>query len=176
MFLSKPYKDLENRLIEKFEQTDENEVVLEDDDFKDGRLTIFGYEKLKQQCDYIPYSEKIEIKIPKKNEKGFKERLEYLGALELIKIKKDRREVRKTALLLLLVGVVTFVIGSIVELFASVTNRVLADILFYIIIIISWVFVWAAVEKWFFDRRDLREKRKSLLQILSSNITTIEKE
>ncbi|MCL2255416.1 MAG: hypothetical protein FWC11_00980 [Firmicutes bacterium] len=171
MFLNKHYKNLEKNLIEKYSSQNENEAVLEDEDFKDGRLTISGYERLKQQCDYIPYSEQIEIKIPKKHEDGFKERLESLGASELLKMRQDRKGARINSLILLVLGIVSFAIGSIVEFFFSNTH-----IVFYIAIIVSWVFIWAATEKWFFDRRDLHEKRKSLIQILSSNITSTEKE
>jgi len=169
MFIKKEYKDLEKKLLEKHERKNDNEAVLEEEDFKDGSLTIFGYDRLKQQCDYIPYSEEIKIKIPKRYETGFKEKLEFLGASELNKLKEDRKGVRIASLVLMLLGIILFGVATVIENFTSDSN-----IFFYVTIIVSWVFIWAAVEKWFFDRRDLREKRKSLLQILSSRIIIIE--
>lgn len=162
------YNELEKNLIQKLNSNQKNnEAVLRSDDFNDGQLSVSGYDHLKQLCDYIPYSEKIEIKIPKEYEAGFKDTLDYMGAIELSNIKKDRRATRLTALLLLLGGIWCFIIGSILE-----HRELLMGIIFgNITIIISWVFVWAAVEKWFFDTKELRQKRKSLLQILSAKIT-----
>ena len=160
----KQYDDLEKALEQKYKTNRENEVVLSKEDFKDGKLTVFGYNHLKQQCDYIPYSEDIEIKIPREYGAGFKYVLEYMGANELSRIKKDRRETKLTALGLLFTGILLVMLGNILEVFRG-------NFFQSIIVIVSWVFVWAAVEKWFFDRKDLKEKRKSLLQILSAKIT-----
>ena len=164
MSKQKQYDDLEKALEQKYKTNRENEVVLSKEDFKDGKLTVFGYDHLKQQCDYIPYSEDIEIKIPREYGAGFKYALEYMGANELSRIKKDRRETKLTALGLLFTGILLVMLGNILEVFRG-------NFFQSIIVIVSWVFVWAAVEKWFFDRKDLKEKRRSLLQILSAKIT-----
>jgi hypothetical protein len=84
----KQYNALEKALEQKYRAKRENEAVLSHEDFKDGKLTVFGYNHLKQQCDYIPYSEDIEIKIPKEYESGFRDTLESMGASELSRIKK----------------------------------------------------------------------------------------
>ncbi|MCL2477520.1 hypothetical protein [Candidatus Bathycorpusculum sp.] len=160
----KQYDKLEKTLEQKYKSHRENEVVLSNEDFKNGKLTVFGYNHLKQQCDYIPYSEDIEIKIPKECESGFKDTLESMGANELSRIKKDRRDTKIAALVLLFTGILFVVLGNILEFFRG-------NFFQNIVVIVSWVFVWAAVEKWFFDRRALKEKRKSLLQILSAKIT-----
>jgi len=165
MSKQKQYDKLEKALEQKYKINRENEAVLSKEDFKDGKLSVFGYNHLKQQCDYIPYSADIEIKIPKECEAGFKYTLESMGANELSRIKKDRRDTQITSLSLLFTGILFVALGNILEVFRG-------NFFQNIIVIISWVFVWAAVEKWFFDRRDLKEKRKSLLQILSAKITT----
>jgi len=160
----KQYRDIEKALEQKYKDISENEATLDADDFKDGKLTVCGYDRLKKQCDYIPFSEEIEIKIPKRYEKGFKNTLEQMAANELFRIKKDRHEARIAAIALLFGGIATFLLGSLLEFRGN-------QIFEYIAIIVSWVFIWAAVEKWFFDRKDLREKRKSLLQILTAKVT-----
>jgi hypothetical protein len=66
---------------------------------------------------------------------------------------------------LLFTGILFVMLGNILEFFQSNTFQ-------NIVVIVSWVFVWAAVEKWFFDRGNLKEKRMSLLQILSAKITS----
>jgi hypothetical protein len=160
----KQYDEIEKVLEQKYKTKRENEAILSKDDFKDGKLSVVGYNHLKQQCDYIPYSEDIEIKIPKEYETNFKVTLESMGAVELSRIKKDRRDTRITALMLLFVGILFIIFGNVLELFQGKYFQ-------SIVVIISWVFIWAAVEKWFFDRRALKEKRLSLLQILSAKIT-----
>jgi len=159
----KQYKELEKSLILKYNLHKENEIVLNDEDFKDGKLSIFGFYHLKQECEYIPYNQEIEIKIPGKYEKDFKNTLNQLGTNELIKIKKDIKYAKTTALILLLFGVIFIILGNVFDFFKG-------DILKSIVIIASWVFVWGAVERWFFDQRELMDKRISLLQILSAKI------
>jgi len=163
MSKQRQYRELEKRLEQKYKEVKENEVSLAADYFKDGKLTIYGYDSLKHQCDYIPYSEEIIIKIPNGFEKNFKDSLEFMAANELFRIKKDRSEARITSLLLLLSGILFLALGFIFE-------HQQRELFWNIVIIVSWVFIWAATEKWFFDRKDLREKRKSILQILTAKI------
>jgi len=87
-----------------------------------------------------------------------------MGASELSRIRKDRRETKIVALMLLFTGILFVILGNVLEVFQGSFFQ-------NIVVIVSWVFVWAAVEKGFFDRRDLVEKRVSLLQILSAKIT-----
>jgi len=162
--MNKKYREIEKALEQRYKDVSENEASLNADDFKDGKLTVCGYERLKSQCDYIPYSEEIVINIPSELEHSFKDSLEFLAANELSRIKKDRREARITSLVLLLGGILFFAFGIIFEYFQR-------ELFWNIVIIVSWVFIWAAAEKWFFDRKDLREKRKSLLQILTAKIS-----
>ena len=158
------YRAIEKALTQKQKAKRENEAVLNNEDFKNGKLTAQGYEHLKQQCDYIPYREDIEIKIPKECETGFKDSLEPMAAVELSRIKKDRRDAQIASAILLLVGIGFVLLGNFIE-FHKV--RIFETV----VIIASWVFVWAAVEKWFFDRRRLTDKKFSLLQILSAKVT-----
>jgi len=140
---------------------------LGDDDFKDGKLTVAGYDNLKNQCDYIDYLEEIVIKIPPDKKDTFKDSLEFLAANELSKIKKDRIEARAASLILLGGGVLFFLLGNLLEFMRR-------ELFFNIVLIACWVFIWAAIEKWFFDRKDLRERRKSILQILAGRIELID--
>ena len=163
----KELKALEKSLEERCTALDDNEVILTKEDFKNYKLTAQGYIKLKQECDLIPYREQIEIKVHANYEKGFKESLESLAANELARIKKDRFDNRIAALLLFLSGTVLFLLISLLEFFRR-------NIMMEVVIVAAWVFVWAACEKAFFDRRNLREKRFSLLHILSAKVTALE--
>lgn len=153
-------------LEEALEQTqnviNETEVVLGKIDFKDGKLSASGFKRLKQECDYIDYSEQIEIIIPKEYAEGFKNKLESMTAIELKHLKKDRKRTKAAALILLVIGALWFTVG---QLFLS------ARFVHELTLIATWVFVWAAVEKLFFDQTRLQDKRFSLLQILAAKIT-----
>ena len=158
------HKELERVLEQELQAiTVDNEVSLCEEDFKDGKLSIFGYDHLKQLCEYVPHNEEILIKIPGEYEPNFESKLRFMGATDLRHIRQDRHKARMTAVPLLLIGIVFFVIGIFFEIF----QRGLFQGIFTII---SWVFVWAAVEKWFFDTKALSNQRKKLLQVLSSKI------
>jgi len=161
----KDLNSLERKLIKKYSPKEENEVNLIAEDFRDRRLTPTGYLRLKQQCEYIPYREDVEIKIPKDMDYHFKARVEYLGSHELLVIRNERKDTQKMAIILFLVGVLLFLFGMVFELY---NVAVVKDI----IVIASWVFVWAAVEKWFFDRKDQRENRLNILRIINAKVTT----
>lgn len=163
---AKKYKELEKLLSKKHNNINENQVTLCDEDFKDGKLTAMGYEKTKAECDYIPYSKNIEIFVPKGNIADFKNSFEVMATVELKRIRKDRNFAQISALICLLVGAAFFTLGQIF-------NDI--KILHEITLVTTWVFIWTAVDKFFFGRFKLRDQRFNLLQILSSKVTEYEK-
>ena len=163
MFKIFKYGKLEKVLMLKYKNASENEAVLDAEDFKNGFLAPQGYENLKQQCLYMQFNKEIAIKMPAKYEKNFKNTLEAMTANELSHIKKDRTQTKAIAIALLIAGLICFLLIHLIE-----TLR--GDIIKEIIIIASWVFIWASVEKWFFDRRRLNLQKLSLLQILTAKI------
>jgi len=157
------YVALEKQLL-KHKEGQENEIMLEDADFKDGKLSWQGYSRLKDECEYVDYAEDIEIKIPQAYVDGFKICLENMAINELSKIKKDKLETRIKALVLFFFGAVILTIGLVWVNEEWIVRQEFT-------LIISWVFVWAAAEKAFFDRKDLQNRRFNLLHILSARIT-----
>jgi hypothetical protein len=158
----KQYKKIERALEQKYKGKQENEASLEKSDFRDGKLSISGYTRLKQQCEYIGYDKDIEIKVPMEYVENFKETLECLVTNELWYIKKDRRSIKMTALLLLAIGVLWYLVR-----YFFIHTVVVQEIT----LVATWVFVWAAVEKLFFDQKKLVDRRHRLLQILLAKIT-----
>ena len=156
------YLALEKQLLNKRKETEENEILLENADFKDGKLSWTGYSRLKDECEYVDYAEYIEIKIPSDYIEGFNSCLEAMATNELSKIKKDKREARIKALILYLIGIVVLTIGLLV-----IEHIVRQEFM----LILSWVFIWAGSEKLFFDRKDLQNRRYNLLHILSAKVT-----
>lgn len=161
----KDFKLLEKSLHEMFEDIKDNEVILRHDDFKDGKLTKSGYLSLKLQSDYVPITDKLEIKIPKEYAHGFKSTLQYVATKELIRIKKDRKSTNLHALIFFIIGIILLTLPTLIDFFKE-------PIINEIILIVSWVFVWASVEKKFFEMNHLNNKRQNILHILSSNYQT----
>ena len=156
---------MEKSLAQKHACKRGNEVVLTPADFKDGQLSATGYSRLKQECEYIGYDEDIEIIVPGKYEAAFKDTFEVMAANELSHIRKDKLETRIKAVVFLFIGTLWFTLG---QLFAR------TSMIKEITLVATWVFVWTAVEKFFFDRGRLQERRFSLLQILSANVKSDE--
>ena len=63
----KEFREIEKQLNDKFINLKENEVILREHDFENGKLTKSGYINLKQQSDYVSVHEDIIIRIPKVN-------------------------------------------------------------------------------------------------------------
>jgi hypothetical protein len=159
------FKRIERSLEQIPKGDDGNEVFLLKEDFKCGQLTPSGFLRLKQQCEHINYSDSIDIMIPKENEAGFRRSLERLVAKELEFIKREIRETKAIAITCLLVGAFLFVIGQV---FSEVY------LLGEITLIAIWVFIWTAIDKWFFEQRNLRNKKYDLMQIMAANVRTEE--
>ena len=154
----KQFKELEKRIAEKLEGKCENTIVLSSSDFKDGKLSSAGYNRLKQECEYISHTEDIKIVLPEEYLANFKETLENMAANETLYIRKDMREINIYSILFLLTGMLWFTVGSFI------TNPVIHEIT----IVATWVFVWTALEKWFFDGNRLKKRKFNLLNILSA--------
>ena len=157
----KELRDLETTILQKNKNKQENEVILEEGDL-DGKLSWNGYSRLKDECKYIDYQHEIEIKMPQVYVADFKCTLESMASNELLHIRKDTRETRLSALILFVLGCIILAIGVSI-------NHVIRQELF---IIFSWVFIWAATEKFFFDRSNLQDNRYNLLHILSARVTS----
>jgi len=159
-------RELEKTVLAKHKDKRENEVVLEHDDFKDGKLSWNGFRRLRDECEYIDYKDDIEIKVPAQYADSFKDTVELMATNELLHIKKDIRDMRIAALLFFLVGVAVLAIGL------SIQSPIRQELF----IIVSWVFIWAASEKIFFDRSNLKDSRYNLLHILSAKVQEIAEE
>lgn len=159
----KQLNELEKSLEKKYAANKENEVYLENEDFADGKLSAYGYNRLKAECNYVSYKEDIEIFVPQKYSQNFKEMLEVMTVKELSYVKKDNRKARIIASALFLLGIICYLLGY----YVFNTLPMLDDIS----IIATWGFIWAAIQKIFFERTHLTGTRLSLLHILSAKIT-----
>jgi len=165
------FKQIENELKNKYQHLKENEIILRENDFDEGKLTKSGYISLKQQSDYISIHDPIEIRMPKKYLLAFKEQLELMATKELIRIKKDMKDARWFSAMFFTIGLLLLTIPSLLSLI-DVNIRIINDL----VTIISWVFVWASVEKGFFDMPQLKNRRINILHLLTSKIYPYKRE
>jgi len=170
----KQYLKLENELKHEFRNVHENELVLLKEDFKDGKLKSSAFARLKDECWYIPYEDEVVIKLPVEYAEKFNKTMRFLASRELSKIKKDRLEACFQGTILFTIGIL--VLGTL-AMTIFFWDR-LYEIMFVteLFTIISWVFVWAAVSKFFIDRRENKDQRFTLLQMLSAKIVLVQSE
>jgi len=159
----KEYREIEKSLQQRFKVKRENEVELLKEDFKYGKLTASGYNRLKDECEYIKLRDEINIVVPEQFIDGVKAPLEQMAAVELSKIRKDRTLGRIIALICLLIGAVLFGLGQVFSHAYLVSE---------ITLVAAWVFVWAAVDRYFFEGSKLRVRRLSLIQIVAAKLKT----
>jgi len=158
----KRFKVLEKNLFKKVKDKRKNEIVLSNSDFKDGKLSFAGYNRIKQECEYIDYSEYIEIIMPKEYVADFKETLEKMVVNEATHIKKDTRKIYIYSILFFLIGALWFTIGTLFTI----------PVIKEITIVATWVFVWTALEKWFFEGNRLKKSKFNLFKILLAKVNS----
>jgi len=164
----KHYVSLEKSLAVKFNHIKENELELIDSDFRDSRLKPSSFDRLKDESWYIPYEEPVIIKAPASCQAHLKNDLEFFASRQLSKIRKDRRDARIQGGVLFGIGVAILWALVLVVLLSEVFVGVL--FITELITIVSWVFVWAGVTKFFIDRRETIDKRFTILQLLDAKI------
>ena len=158
-------KAIEKKLSEKIKDECESKIVLCDSDFHKGKLSFAGYNRLKQECEYINNLEYIEIIVPKEFSGDFMKTLENMVAKEVLRIKKDMRGIYINSVVFLLIGVFWFTVGNVFEMPIVIKE---------IMIIATWVFVWTAFDKWFFEGNTLIKRKSNLYQLLLAKVTVAE--
>jgi len=158
------YKSLERSLLKKHREKQDGIITVKADDFKDDKLTLNGYQKLKTGCEFaISNNEELQIVVPERNIETFKDSLENIVAAELIHLSNKTKKSRVTALILLVVGLACYGLG---HLFRADDNMVRE-----VTIIAMSGFVWAAIQQWFFEVGKMHDKRKNLILMLTAKIT-----
>jgi len=157
----KQYRELEKEIVKRHRSKREKAATLGNDDFRNGVLSIRGYTNLKSQFESIQHTEDAAIIVPKEYMSGFKTTLDHMVSDELIHVRKDWRNAIFVSIACLVIGIALLGLGAVLR------NTYL---MYELTLVASWGFVWAAIEKWFFDRARLHRKRLGLLQILSSDI------
>lgn len=160
----KALKAKEAEIVGKLTESDYN-VVLTSEDFKDNHLLPSAYLKIKDSVISTNLEQKLVIEIPAQANGNFKSDLENNIALELKAIHKQKQTIKIQAFVLLVIGVVWFIATQLLRKYEIINE---------IMVITTWVFVWAAVEKFFFERAALHGPRIRLLMLLDAEIKTVE--
>ena len=150
----------EAELILKYKTVD-NAAVLYEEDFKNDKLTALGYNNLKEQCKTTDNTHAIEITVPKERKENFAGGLERFAAKDVFHLNKKIRGIKYVVCSLMLVAIAAFILGEFIVKAVLFNN---------ITVVASWVFTWTAIEKWFFERRELQMEKYKILQIASADI------
>jgi hypothetical protein len=161
----KQLRQVNKELIEKYNSIDNNTIILTDSDFidyeNDSKLSMDGYDKLKEKIKHINIKEQAVIIIPQKHKNGFLHNMKDYVSKEIMLLSKEMKRLKMTSLSSLLFGSVVFGAANILD-----QRRIFYEIA----IIIFWVFVWGAAEKFFFELPTLRHSKYKLLSLVNSEI------
>ena len=163
--LKKKYINLEQKLTTNYRHLRANELLISPDDFENSHLTNHTFTRLKDECWYIPYEDKVIIKAPTLKGTNIQEDLQFFSARALDKIKKDRQDAIRQSIGLFITGLCMLTILTLI--FEPLYENVF---IIEFVSILSWVFVWSSVGIYFIDQRPLKDKRFTILQLLSAEI------
>ncbi|MDR2203045.1 MAG: hypothetical protein LBE76_01830 [Nitrososphaerota archaeon] len=154
---------LENELLAQISSQDDNTLVLTADFFDEtGELTAKGYNSLKEQARFIDFVRNVKITVPKNCTNFFHKKLSLFVAKDLVTIRKEEKRIKHLSLLLMGLGVFTLLFCYLFSIFT---------ILYEVLLVASWVFLWAAFEKFFFEYSGLKRQRVHLLHLVNSTKT-----
>jgi len=154
----KEFKHLERTLINSYEKKNDK-IIVDNNDFDEDGLTIEGFSKIKQKLEYVSIDDTFDIVVSNKKDEVFRNSLIHYVSKELFIIKKQKDRINKFSIIFLLIGI-------LVMIFYYLFSK--TYFLSELFIIISWVFIWAAVEKIFFEKAALKRNRIKLLILISS--------
>ena len=154
-------RELKKKLIKNYISSDCNSIGLSESDFHDDKLTSDGYEKLRKCLDHSSAWNAIELTIPLKYKESLPQDIETYISPEIVHLAKEKRRIIKTAILLLLIGSLIFIPLTLWEgrLFFS-----------EMAVVIFWVFVWGATDRFFIQLPGLKRAEYKLLLLADAEI------
>lgn len=184
MFLRKKYRELDYEISRQ--QTKQNDdtfeinIKVEDKDQVFSQYDYDNNEKLKLELsdfiyDKAKYAINQDIKI-KIHSKG---KINHNEVKDAIKnhYKKEYIETKQLMKRNLVFSVVMFGLGLLALTFLLVMNAFFYNEYMYIISeIVTWVFVWEAVDSFFLERSSLKRKRITFLKLYSAQIEFVSNE
>jgi len=156
----KNIKELRKKLIKNFKSS-VNNIELIDSDFYDNRLTANSYNTLKEKIKKSNIKEQFIIIAPSIYKDDLLQDIEKYVSPEIVSLEKEMKKIKMTSLLLLLIGSIIFITANI-----FVEGRLMSEIA----VVAFWVFVWGAVEKFFFELPSLRNAEYKLLRLADAEI------
>jgi hypothetical protein len=146
----KENQNFENNLSGKINNNIIDYLIIETENISTNNSLIIAIEKFEKINETIEFIEKL----IKENIKG-----------KLYNIDKRIRKISRNSFILILIGM--FLIG-ITQIFKIIERRYSFN---EFVIVMSWVFMWKAVELIFFERIKLIKEKAILLKIFYSEVT-----
>ncbi len=149
---------LEKDLLKNYENKTDK-IIINDKSFDEQGFTIEGFNRLKEEINYIELDCDFGIIVPEGKQEVFNKSLKHYISKELFYINKKNKQINNIVILLLIFGIAVMALY-----YFFLKSFVLSDLL----IIVSWVFIWSAIEKLFFEKPFLNRESLKLLLLLDS--------
>lgn len=151
--------------------------------YSDGRILspdLVDY--IQREAQFIKSDEllaidfKVEDKSDSRN-KGIAKQLKEQFLFRFSETKKKKRKVLRETLIFLITGILFILLYIILNVLAyqfNGINKLYLTILSDVIDIVSWVFIWEAADKFFFERRGVQEEMFKMTQLATCEINFID--
>lgn len=149
---------LEKDLLKNYENKTDR-IIINEKSFDEQGFTIEGFNRLKEEINYIELDCDFKIIVPGLKQEIFKRSLRHYISKELFYINKKNKQINSVVLLLLILGI---------TIMTSYYFFLKDFILSQLFVIVSWVFIWSAIEKFFFEKPALNKESLKLLLLLDS--------
>ncbi len=149
---------LEKDLLKNYENKTDR-IIISEKSFDEQGFTYEGFNRLKDEINYIELDSDFRMIVPEAKKELFNKSLKDYISKDLFFINKKHKEINGIVTLLLILGVIIMISYYLFfkELFLS-----------QLFIIFSWVFIWTATEKLFFEKPALNRESLKLLLLLDS--------
>lgn len=140
---------------------EDNTIYLSIDEFNERGLTVDGYSMLKEQITIAGVKDNIKIAVPLNKKEVFQKNIRRMVTYELVEMKQKEKLSYQIAWILLLIGIITIILYNAIPY---------EHIIYQIFVIISWVFAWSSIEKFFFELPSIRKEEIKLLVLVDSEV------
>lgn len=151
---------LEKELL-KNSKLEDNTIYLSVDEFNERGLTVDGYSMLKEQVTIAGIKDNIKIAVPVSKKDIFQKNIRRMATYELVEMKQKEKLSYQIAWILLLIGIITIILYNAIPY---------EHIIYQVFVIISWVFAWSSIEKFFFELPSIRKEEIKLLVLVDSEV------
>ena len=141
------------------------------------QLFRFGLKTKKSCVNIIPLQYKIEIDVvcdnlDKKSKELMKDAIKHHYGLKMFECDIDLKNIRRKNAILIAIGTIFVIVAYLIDSFNanSLVAGTTIDILRELLLITGWVFVWSALDRMVFARKDLIDTKQESSQLFNATL------